>query len=310
MRSLADFAPRRARHISLTSWLKQPDVAAAFEAAFPTPAFAFTQPMLAPPVTTHYALVGTAFDYLLRFQIEVWNRDGAVVTDEWVAEEACNHFAIPPDLIEEYEETELVDEFHMSPTDAAHARSTVACLGQAKEDHARCLTQGTIDDRLIRSTLRLAQLDDVCRKGIFHNEKIDEGDVEDLRALLAIVEPNIFKTQQVCVLNPTFHLPVGARIVGDADLIIGDALIDIKATKRLEFTSRMYHQLIGYYCLAHLYGIRGSSLAIEKLGIYFARHAVLHTCETIDPRTSSHFPAFLEWFKTHAEPLRESSTPG
>jgi len=54
--------------MSLTDFIKLPDVRARFRAEFPKPNFDVQQELLAAaPNGNNYRLVGTAFDYLLRF---------------------------------------------------------------------------------------------------------------------------------------------------------------------------------------------------------------------------------------------------
>jgi len=61
--------------MSLTSFLKDKDVKNAFERAFKKPQFNLQAELLAPSLTNNYSLVGTAFDYLLRFYIKRLNPD-------------------------------------------------------------------------------------------------------------------------------------------------------------------------------------------------------------------------------------------
>ena len=56
--------------MSLTSFLKNKDVKDKFTKAFPMPSISLSGELLAPPKTTHYPLVGTAFDYLIRFYLK------------------------------------------------------------------------------------------------------------------------------------------------------------------------------------------------------------------------------------------------
>ena len=76
--------------MSLTSFLAQnADVRERFKLEFRKPAFTAIKPLLAPPLTTHYTTVGTAFDYLLRFVIQRLN---PLTLDKgyWVAEVAAD----------------------------------------------------------------------------------------------------------------------------------------------------------------------------------------------------------------------------
>ena len=56
--------------VSLTSMLKAPPVRALFREAFPVERPTLHGRMLAPPIGLRPALVGAAFDYLLRSEME------------------------------------------------------------------------------------------------------------------------------------------------------------------------------------------------------------------------------------------------
>ena len=56
--------------MSLTSFLKIKEVKAKFRETFKKPSIKLEGEILAPPQTKNYGLVGTAFDYLMRFVLE------------------------------------------------------------------------------------------------------------------------------------------------------------------------------------------------------------------------------------------------
>ena len=133
-------------------------------------------------------------------------------------------------------------------------------------------------------------------------DKAENGDVDDLRNLLAEVDQDTFTAQETCVLNPTFG--DASRLIGgaDADLVIDDTLIDIKTTKNLKFSRDEFNQVIGYYVLHRIGGVSGLSKKheIRKLGIYFSRHGYLHTVNVDEVIDEEKFPAFVVWFKEKA----------
>jgi len=53
--------------MSLTTFIKTEKVRDKFQKTFRLPDFNHIAPIAAPPLTENYMLVGTAFDYLLRF---------------------------------------------------------------------------------------------------------------------------------------------------------------------------------------------------------------------------------------------------
>ncbi|MCD6423792.1 MAG: hypothetical protein J7L42_06735, partial [Elusimicrobia bacterium] len=81
---------------------------------------------------------------------------------------------------------------------------------------------------------------------------VDEKDVKDLKKLISTVKPEYFKAKKICILNPTFG--IASQLVGgaDCDLVIDDAIVEIKTTKKLELMRRYFDQLIGYYILYNI----------------------------------------------------------
>src|SRR5438093_5386568 len=72
--------------MSLKRFLNNRDVRAKFREEFPATRLQSKARLLAPPRTTNYMLVGTAFDYLVRFYLQRLNPDAKGKT--WIAEEA------------------------------------------------------------------------------------------------------------------------------------------------------------------------------------------------------------------------------
>ena len=117
-------------------------------------------------------------------------------------------------------------------------RKTSTILRQCKGVYKEYLKSGEINDEVVTSTIYLAQLDPIFRAGVIDPKlgAADKENIEDLKALISNIKPETFKAKKLCVLNPTFGK--GSILVGgaDADLLIDDALIDVKTTKdfRLE----------------------------------------------------------------------------
>ena len=79
--------------MSLTSFLKDnADVRERFRQEFKKPEFLAKKELAAPPLTTRYSTVGTAFDYLLRFFIQHLNPH-TIDKGYWVAETAVELLA-------------------------------------------------------------------------------------------------------------------------------------------------------------------------------------------------------------------------
>jgi hypothetical protein len=267
--------------MSLTSFIKNPDVRKKFKDEFPRQPVPRKKEPIAPPLTKHYALVGTAFDYLLRFYLKRLNPKAK--TSRWVAE-------MVPDL--------LVDDERLQ-------KKAQRVVADAKKAYAHYLKSGKIDKRLLKSVLSLAQLDPIYRSGTneFGIGKSDELDLQDLKALISLVDPRLFKAKKVIVLNPTFGS--ASDLVGgaDADMLIDNTLIDVKTTKELKVRRDSYNQLIGYYILATIGGISGvrRNHSIERLGFYYSRFGELYTFNVKDAIDPGRFRSFVRWFRDRAE---------
>lgn len=248
-----------------------------FGKELPLPQMALTGEIAARPVTNHYSLVGTAFDYLLRFYLERQNQNA--ITTPWVAKQGL----------------ELASEFFANYYDRAKKS-----FDEATRLYSTYLKTGmTEDGGVLRAAILLAQLDPIYRAGLIDEEmgKVDQGDMQDLANLIRVVKPELFKANSHCLLNPTFG--EGSELVGgaDADLIIDGKLIDIKTTVKLEFTRENYNQLVGYYILSKLGQIPGfDGRKITEMGIYYSRYGILKTIATKAIDEHPGIEKFTRWF--------------
>lgn len=226
--------------------------------------FDITGEIKAPPITKHYMLVGTAFDYALRFLITKVNE--LPPPDSWVAEGGL--------------------EINASPRRKEFLEGT----GNKFMDYAYAGDDAVSIEDLLPGCITLAKMDEIFRSGKDYPDDelfgIDPDDVKDLGNLISIVDTSLFKTKGECILNPHFGQS-GIDIGGaDADLMIGNCLIDIKTTMYLRFTLAHFRQLMGYYIL----NLRNQRLlgkhyerginevgTIKVLGIYYSRYGKLFT---------------------------------
>lgn len=242
----------------LTEFIRFGDIRDKIRREFPRskPLYCIKKPLLAPPITGSYTQVGTAFDYLLRFYLKKINPK-AKTKNYWIAEAAAD--LLPFGVLQ---------------------RKAYRIILAARKNYETYLKKGKMNRLLMRSTLLLAQLDPIYRAYVIDENlgSVKKEDIDDLHRLIAIVNPSDFAAKGKCLLNPTFG--EGSLLVGgaDADLIIGDTIIDIKTSKYLRFDRRAIDQLLGYYFLSL---IRDSSrksakYRIRNLGIYYSRYGYLH----------------------------------
>lgn len=278
--------------MSLTSFLQQSDVRRRFRETFALPKLVTQAALLAPPRSTHYALVGTAFDYLLRWYVQRLNP--SALAKRWIAEMAAEILW----LSVAQGRTDLM----------APAKQARQIIQQAQRDHQEYLVSGQLTDHLLASALRLAQLDPLFRAGVIDKNlgHVADDDIADLRQLIALVEPQRFKARRLCMLNPTFG--AASRLVGgaDADMIIDEMIIDIKTTKYLKLERDDFNQLVGYFILHEIAGVDGVSPkpSITKLGIYFARFGYLYYFDVSDVVCSATWSRFVDWFVARAAQCR------
>ncbi|HTY87996.1 MAG TPA: hypothetical protein VMB80_11065 [Candidatus Acidoferrum sp.] len=279
---------------SLKTFIREsPEVRHRFSELFPKCALTIRPLIVVPPVkysAQKASLIGTAFDYLLRFYLQRLNTP-VIKARRWFAENAI-------EILAEDAEWEIRSRHETSAENAAKARKLVTT---AKHHLAEYLDSGAISDNLIRSALALATLDPIARSGrgdemigVFNTD-----DVLDVRRLIQAVDDSLFKATRLCLLNPTFNESPDFALGADADLVIDDAIVEIKTLQEFRLTRSDLDQLIGYFLLNELVGF--SEVApkpmVTKVGVYFSRHACLHMIPIrrfIDENTLAEL---LPWFK-------------
>ena len=256
------------------------DVREYFRREFKKPNFQIKRDILAAPLSTRYTLLGTAFDYLLRFYIQHLN-PLTIDRDEWVAESA----------------TKLIINNQLR-------LKSEKIISQAKERLNRYLKSGIMGTELIKSSLLLAQLDPIYRAGVGHKYigKIYKEDIADLQKLISVVNPDNFKAKSLSLINPTFGFASSMVGGADADLVIDDMIIDIKTTKYFKLQRRDFNEIIGYYILHKISSVGElfPKPKITKISIYFSRFAYLYVIDLKDIINERTFPNFVQWFKERA----------
>ena len=302
--------------MSLTSLIDQPAISELFKSFVPPSPRELPKPLLAPPLTEHYSLVGAAFDYLLRFFIQRLNPHANA--SSWVAEKALF-------FIESVRMDGKTFEPLAERVPSKRVQQAKKHLENARTDYSAYLQSGIISDDLLAGTLRLAHLEVAYRAGPdkMNWEGLDDishRDVGDLRALIALAQTVDFRATKACFLNPSFHFASNLVHGADADIILDDKIIDIKTRKDFSLRSSDRYQLVGYYLLLLLDGIGLGSKDkpimyaeeisdISVLAIYYSRHGYLRCfpiSEMIDRAT---FPSFAMRFVELACP-RESERHG
>jgi hypothetical protein len=289
-----------------------PEVKDRFRFEFSKPDVSRKMELIAPPLTNNYQLVGTAFDYLLRFFIE-YNNQSFIRKDTWIAEQSLS-------LIEDGFKDNIFTKkkfiIAKKIIETAHTR------------HSTYLHNGTISDDLIRSSIQLGRLDLVYRIGLYSEylDSVRNEDIEDLRNLSSILDPKMFSAKRICIINPCFGF--GSYLVGgaDADLIIDDNLIEIKTTINPKFERDFFNQLIGYLVLKRIAELQNDTVSekifdkeifdmtsedcdiawpvnhrINNIGVFFSRFCQLKLIDIRDITNNGQFnDDFIQWFVSKA----------
>ncbi len=308
--------PWKVNNLSLSKFIDFPDVKAKLRQEFVKPRFSVDKPLVAPVITSNPPKIGTAFDYLLRFYANYLNPKA--YSSHWTAEESLKILELSRDddtiIIDAKNRLVQVQTENLIPRDFVkkckelkqkHYSEAKKVIETARENLDSYLRTGDMNSHLIESSLALAQLDVLRRARYLSNSKsfiAKKNDMEDLRRLISVIKPKIFKANQICILNPNFGPEVTKLMNADGDIVIDDTFIDIKTVKNLEVKREFFNQLIGYYTLYRIGGINGMSPEnkINKLGIYFSRYGYLHTYKIEDIIDEKIYLDFIEWFKKRA----------
>lgn len=275
--------------MSLTTLLESNQaVRELFRATFTKPALVGAPKTLIPPRTPNYRLVGTAFDYLLRWKLQRAYRAAEVT--RWVAEKAIQRLA--PEL----------------------RGTATGLIGQAKAAHKEFLASGQATRTACAAVIGLAQLDAVfrSRRGSERVGQVpNDADTADLAALIDAVPGDLFAIKNRCVLNPTFGRASSYVGGADADVVVDDLLVEIKTIQAFELERRTFDELMGYVVLSRIGGFGNSAqlaAPIRRIGVYFARHATLAAWPLETVVTDGRLAEATRWFEAHViTPLRQST---
>jgi hypothetical protein len=291
--------------MSLTGFVNLPDVAAKIKLLRPKLPRKIPAPLKVAPRTTNYTIVGTAFDYLLRF--ELLRRAPHSRSEQLVAEAVPDGIWRPGMYLHlcDAGDMSFEEEEELAKGVAKRARNVVETAMIAIAAYVKAREPDySIQAHLAGHAIRLAKLDEMRRAGQLNPtfEHADPEDVEDLLALLPIVPFSSLIHPQIMLLNPTFgetSLMVGGA---DTDFITGDMLVDFKTTKASVMSARDLDRLLGYYLLARQHQRTDSTFPlINRLALYYCRHGYLWVQDATTWTNHPQFSGIEEWFFNHAK---------
>lgn len=253
-------------------------------------------PIQAPPMTDHYALVGTAFDYFVRWELE--RRNPMAKDRDWVATTAVRD--ILPGMVAS----------KLCPGDVALTYRRI--VENALDFHAMWVADRRFGnmprpkvEAAAKLVLGLAKIDPLFRTGTLDPDAnvFDRPDVTDLVNLYETAPweqlggvPNV-----PLLLNPDFGRWSERLLGADADLVVDRTLVDLKTSKYHDITKHLA-QLVGYYALGELYrGDNPDYPVVESAGIYWCRHGYLETFPTIHVHEHPHYDDAVELLLSTAD---------
>jgi hypothetical protein len=292
--SLVDILQSR-KHLELKNKLRE---------TFPSPFIKLEGQLKAPPLTKSYGMVGTAFDYLLRFYLQRQNKKKILNKDPWLADEAfkglAGRLAVSPGVVLRtgyQHDQEISTEKLLKVLKKQYSK--------AKSNYKKYLSNGKMTNELIADSIFLAKLDVYFRIGLVEKDfdKHNREDIKNLKTLFALINSQHFKARKICFLNPTFGKGSALTMGADADLIIDNTLIEIKTTKHLKLTRLHLNQLLGYYVLSLIGGICENPRlkTIENIAVYFSRYGVLWTIPLSEFGNRNKFHEFKKWFMKYID---------
>lgn len=271
--------------MDVTQFVQEADVRPIIDSLYPKPLNSIDAALLAPPQTTNYAEVGSAFDYLFSFWLIAHNPSTDV--RRWPARAGLNR---------------IKTEF---PT---YERRATDALDAAETTLTEYLETGHLTSTLAEAALDLARIE-AAYKGTPHRAtellesvgSYDEADVSDLLHLYEVV-PDEFKSFSTVRVNPEFG-PVEHGVRGvDVDCLCEGCLVTVKTTKQSKFAVNHWRSLIVFATLAEASRRADERFSddytlpkITKVGLYFARHGYLWTHSTDEIYSHPSYKNFRNW---------------
>ena len=292
--------------MSLTSFIQEPNVRELLVRFRPK----FKRLIREDPVVASKSgkpsIVGTAFDYLLRIEIQRRYKLGSATS--WVADMAASL----PRIEKKDGSTQYIDFMKGEVVDHLHPlqvyEQTTGILQDARAAHREYLNSEEpakeLSDQMAYYSVLLAKMDLASRTGrLYPDFWIAEYDIViELLELLDIVPWPEFELGNDIRLNPTFEKASSMVGGADADLLSENRLVDIKTKSKNEFSSTDLDQLLGYYFLILKANERNNVLPVpQKAGIYLSRFGVLREIDTQHWRDHQDFSLVYDEFFSLAE---------
>jgi hypothetical protein len=296
--------------MSLTRFIKMPEVKKKIRILRPKITKRIPENIKVVPKSNDYMLIGTAFDYLFRF--EILRLVPYAKEESWIAEKSLELIQQKNDKGTHRKDYLLYSdpEEYYSPDIVEKRASNIIRNSKRELSWYRKIKNPSHKEieKVAKYAILLAKLDSVARSSHLDPQfdQADKENIQEIIEMLLIVPINEFINHNNYLLNPSFG--ESSSLIGgaDTDLIIDDILIDIKTTKSEIIENYYLDQLLGYYILSR--NQRSISLSfpkINKLGIYFSRHGYLWTMDPIIWTRNNNYSTIEKWFIEKAKEINE-----
>ncbi len=262
------------------------------------PDFPESKKCVVKPKTENWLLVGVAFDYLLRTELKRLHPDAVEVNIIGVM--AYNYVRAH---IRSYGKVTLGDR----TLGEMELRVIERVIEEYFEEKEKYLNDGVLTRQFVEQTIRFARFDTIYRDKKYEDvdAPVDERDIDDLIELLRIVPDELKNMKGKYLLNPGFKRIYG-DIRGDADLVIGNTLIDIKTVHEMKLYGDIWAQLVKYSILSNEVSHWYSDFPhIDYIGIYFSRYGKLWTISADYIRNNPNYEEVKDYVLQHKIVLRE-----
>jgi hypothetical protein len=259
------------------------------------PAIKMGHGLQAPPRTNNFRTVADAFHYLLRFYLQRLNPKARDST--WEAERGVEVIGLDPGP----------EKGKDVPTISRHPKRLKAAglLTDARRQYKTYLGNGLVTKNLLVAVHHLAHFNVALREGPDKVDwhalgYLDPEDAADLKALLELVDDDIFRASRTCILSPRLR---AADLVGGADpgFILDDCLMRVMTAKEARVDLRDYYGLVASYLLLGLGGVahedgKTEQCPVTSIGIYFSRFGYLWKARVADILPAGGLPDLTRWF--------------
>jgi len=261
--------------------IEQPAVKEALRKLAPR-SFQIPPYLAAPPLykdIASAAIIGRAFDYIMKWEISRQYPERAVHLP-WILEEAADASG-QVSLISRKTRPITLSAFDLPPRIKRSVHATRIVVNHYQKIRKADAYQKL---QIVEHALRLARVEIMYRWGSGIADHLSAtptpDEIEDTLSMLRVVPwDEISNLGEGPILpGPTFGRAGGMVGGADADLIVGDALVDISTSKKNAFDTERFNNVIAYYIIALVARALGEDLpVINKLCTYHARHVHIHT---------------------------------